>query len=102
MPLAVVPKQLSETQAGRNLDSLRIAAKSLLELADQPGVEDVVVNPDGMLWVNKTGAGFEFVRKYSQASLHSILLQIASSQGLDFNYRCPILETDFPGSGARV
>lgn len=100
--LAVVPNPSTDTQEQRNLHSLSVAAESLLKLADQPGVEDVVVNPDGTLWTNRTGVGFEFVRKFPPASTDAILRQIASFQGLEFNSRRPILETDFPGNGARV
>jgi len=93
---------VDDNQERRTLHSLNTAAEALLQLSDQPGVEDVVINPDNTLWVNRTGSGFEFVRKFPKEKTDSILRQIASAQGLEFHSRCPVLETDFPGNGARV
>lgn len=91
-----------DDQQSRKLSSLHAAAAELLGLADQPGVEDVVVNPDETLWVNTTGEGFKFVRRFPKRSTDAILRQIASIREMEFSSTCPILETDFPGNGARV
>jgi len=91
-----------ETQHSRRMRALSVSARELIELAGEKGVEDVVVNPDHSLWVNRTGEGFQFVRKVPEESIKSILLQIAFHQGFKFSTENPILETDLPENGARI
>jgi Flp pilus assembly CpaF family ATPase len=98
----VLTLQSSDSQEQRVLASLGSEARILLELVEQPRVEDVVVNPDGTLWINKTGEGFTQHGRFAQAKLEYVLRQIAHIQGLEFSSQHPVLETDFPGNGARV
>jgi type IV secretion system protein VirB11 len=91
-----------ETQASRRQTALRVSAGELLGLGAEKSVEDVVINPDGSLWVNRTGEGFRCLGQRPEAWVRAVLLQIAYEQGFEFNSQHPILETDIPDNGARI
>src|SRR5437879_4138986 len=90
----------AESQDSRWLDAIHKLAAPLTRLSRLPGVEDVVVNADRSLWVNRTGLGYRREEEFFQAA--SLLTKLASLRRTMFDHENPILETDMPVDGSRV
>lgn len=72
----------------------------LTHLADGR-TEDIVLNPDSMLWVKRIGEGFATVGEMPPAQAASALNTIAAWKGTVMNHERPILETELPLDGSR-
>ena len=72
----------------------------LAALADDR-TEDVVLNPDGRLWVNRQGAGWVRAGELSRTQALAAMGTIAAQRGTVINYDRPILETELPIDGSR-
>ena len=89
-------------QSGRVAEKLRRELGPLiLDLMDDPRTEDIVRNPDGLLWVCRLGEGFVQVGEMSAEQAYSAVGTIASCRGTVINHDHPILETELPLNGAR-
>jgi type IV secretion system protein TrbB len=73
----------------------------VLKLMEDDRTEDIVLNPDGTLWVYMLGQGFVEVGRMSEEQAHSVLATIASCRQTVINHDHPILETELPLNGAR-
>lgn len=69
-------------------------------LADER-TEDVVLNPDGWLWVNRQGAGWARIGELSSTQAQAAMGTVAAQRGTVINYDRPILETELPIDGSR-
>jgi type IV secretion system protein VirB11 len=65
------------------------------------GVEDVLLNADGRLWVKRTGSDYCEGGSLDAALAKSAMGTIASMQGTEITHDWPILETELPIWGAR-
>lgn len=74
----------------------------VFELLERKGTEDVVLNPDGKLWVKATGYPFRFVAEFTATTAMSAMLTIAHMAGVNLDANHPILETTLPFNGSRV
>lgn len=72
----------------------------LRALADER-TEDVVLNPDGRLWVKRQGEGLEVAGEMAPAQAQAAIGTIAASKGTVINYDRPILEAELPLDGSR-
>lgn len=63
--------------------------------------EDVVLNPDGHLWVNRQGNGWVRIGELSATQALSAMGTIAAQHKLAINRERPILETELPVDGSR-
>src|SRR5438552_1174881 len=72
----------------------------LSHLAD-PRTEDIVLNPDSLLWIKRLGEGFYPVGEVSLGQAASALHTIAAWRGTILNHDRPILETELPLDGSR-
>jgi Flp pilus assembly CpaF family ATPase len=72
----------------------------LRALADER-TEDVVLNPDGRLWVKRQGEGFELAGEMAPAQAQAAIGTIAARKGTVINYDRPILEAELPIDGSR-
>jgi type IV secretion system protein VirB11 len=72
----------------------------LLLLADER-TEDVLLNPDGRLWIKRLGEGFVHAGEMHPAQVASALSTIAAWRGTVLNHNNPILETELPLDGSR-
>ena len=68
----------------------------------QSDVLDVCVNPDGAMWVNRLGRGFEQEGVMATSDVTLLLSGIATEQGCELNATHPVLETTFPLTGDRI
>jgi type IV secretion system protein TrbB len=73
----------------------------VLGLMEDDRTEDIVLNPDGLLWVYRIGEGFVPVGQMSEEQAYSVVGTIASCRQTVINHDHPILETELPLNGAR-
>src|SRR2546426_917387 len=69
-------------------------------LAD-PRTEDIILNPDSILWIKRMGEGFIAAGEIPPAQAASALNTIAAWKGTNLNHERPILETELPLDGSR-
>src|SRR5579883_875898 len=86
----------------------RLETKLRRELGDQilaclndESTEDILLNPDGSLWVKRMGEGFSRAGEMSAPQTSSALNTIAAWRGTVLNHDHPILETELPIDGSR-
>jgi type IV secretion system protein VirB11 len=73
----------------------------ILRLLDDSLTEDILLNPDGSLWVKQMGKGFSRIGEMAAAQAASALGTIAAWRGTVLNHENPILETELPIDGSR-
>lgn len=73
----------------------------VLRLLDDNLTEDILLNPDGSLWVKRMGYGFSPIGEMPAAQAASALGTIAAWRGTVLNHERPILETELPIDGSR-
>ncbi len=94
--MAIEGEQASryETKLKRELGDIVLGA--LAEVA----TEDILLNPDGRLWVNARG-GFREIGRMSASSALAAIGTIAAWRGTTINHDNPVLETELPLDGSR-
>lgn len=71
-------------------------------LLDDPKVIEVMLNPDGCLWVDHLGEGRSYTGyKVAPANAERVIYLVASSTGAVCSADAPVLSAEFPGSGNR-
>ena len=73
----------------------------VLRLLDDNLTEDILLNPNGSLWVKRMGQGFSRIGDMPAAQAASALGTIAAWRGTVLNHEHPILETELPIDGSR-
>jgi Flp pilus assembly CpaF family ATPase len=91
---------------------VRLETKLIRELGDQvlsllndDRTEDILLNPDGVLWVKRMSEGFTRLSEVPPAQAASALSTIAAWRGTMLNHEHPILETELVdeiGCGGRI
>lgn len=79
----------------------RELGEQILRLLDDSLTEDLLLNPDGSLWVKQMGHGFSRIGEIPAAQAASALGTIAAWRGTVLNHERPILETELPIDGSR-
>lgn len=74
---------------------------TVLSALDDSRTEDIVLNPDGRLWVKRQGMGFAVAGEMLAAQAQAAIGTIAAQRGTVANYERPILETELPVDGSR-
>ncbi len=92
----------------QNEQSQRFEAKLKRELGDtvlgllaDDRTEDILLNPDSVLWTKRMGEGFMAVGQIPPAQAVSAMNTIAAWKGTVMNHDRPILETELPLDGSR-
>jgi type IV secretion system protein VirB11 len=92
----------------QNEQSQRFEAKLKRELGDtvlgllaDDRTEDILLNPDSVLWTKRMGEGFVAVGQIPPAQAASAMNTIAAWKGTVMNHDRPILETELPLDGSR-
>ena len=96
--LAVIPDEHQnrlETKLKRELGD------QVLALLSDDRTEDVLLNPDGALWVKRIAEGFIRLGDIPAPQASSALSTIAAWRGTVLNHEHPILETELPIDGSR-
>ena len=87
----------------RNLEKLRREMGEYVRNAmDDPQVIEIMLNPDGSVWVDKIGSGMEFICYMPDVQALQMLGTISHMVGTVINYHNPKVEGELPGDGSRV
>ena len=87
----------------RNLEKLRREMGTEIRNAmDDPSVIEIMLNPDGKVWIDKIGSGMEFLCHMSPVQALQMLGTVAHMLGTIINYHHPKVEGELPGDGSRV
>src|SRR3989442_3390438 len=89
-------RQRYDTKLKRELGAL------LLSHLRDPRTEDILLNPDSVLWIKRLGEGFSPVGEMASAQATSALNTLAAWKGVSVNHENPIIETELPFDGSRV
>lgn len=73
----------------------------VLRLLEDNLTEDILLNPNGSLWVKRMGQGCSRIGEMPAAQVASALGTIAAWRGTVLNHEHPILETELPIDGSR-
>jgi P-type conjugative transfer ATPase TrbB len=74
----------------------------IADLLEQADVTDVLLNPDGKLWVGRLGAGRSATgAELSPADAERIVRLIASHMGVEVHRERPMIEAELPETGER-
>src|SRR4051812_31248832 len=79
----------------------RELGETILGLLSDDRTEDIVLNPDSILWAKRMGEGFVRVGEMPPAQAASALNTIAAWKGTVMNHERPVLETELPLDGSR-
>jgi Flp pilus assembly CpaF family ATPase len=79
----------------------RELGEQVLHLLDDNLTEDILLNPNGSLWVKRMGQNFSRIGEMPAAQAASALGTIAAWRGTVLNHEHPILETELPIDGSR-
>lgn len=91
-----------EIQRKRLEEKLRRECGSLIiEALVDPHVIEIMLNPDGKLWVDVAGVGMQCIGEL-KGGAESILATSASMLNTSITYEQPILEGEFPLDGSRL
>ena len=87
----------------RNLEKLRREmGEEIRKAMDNPQVIEIMLNPDGKVWIDKIGSGMEFLCYMSAVQALQMLGTVAHMLGTVINYHNPVVEGELPGDGSRV
>jgi type IV secretion system protein TrbB len=79
----------------------RELGEQILRLLEDNLTEDILLNPDGSLWVKQMGHGFLRIGEMPATQAASALGTIAAWRQTVLNHERPILETELPIDGSR-
>lgn len=86
----------------RALDQIKLdLGTEALELLNDPSVIELMLNPDGNLWIDRLGKGMQQCGTLSSFSALSLMQTIATFHSRIINSESPILECEFPLDGSR-
>jgi len=74
---------------------------TLMTRLRDPLTEDIVLNPDGKLWVKSVGKSFQMFGTMPASQALSALGTLAAIKGTMIHHDQPVLETDLPIDGSR-
>lgn len=72
-----------------------------MDALENPDVIEIMLNPDGSLWIEKYGQDHDRIGEIPVAQGRLILSQVASGLNLTVNERNPIVEGEFPLDDSR-
>ena len=91
-----------QTSKARQTEALRRAlGVQILDFLGDPRVVEVMLNPDGTLWVERLGAGMERAGEVPAVQALTIINTVASMLDTVVTPECPILECELPLDGSR-
>ncbi|MDR2399295.1 MAG: P-type conjugative transfer ATPase TrbB [Endomicrobium sp.] len=86
----------------RLLDKLeRELGKHIIDSLNNDDVIEIMLNPDGCLWIEKFGVGMECLCEFSPENAKSFMGTVANCLDTVINGETPILEGELPYNGSR-
>ena len=94
---------LSIETRGRRRNMLRSAmGPAIVQALDEPEVVEILVNPDGCLWLDRQGAGRARAGVVlTPHEVDRIIRLVASYVRLEASQKCPIVSAELPETGER-
>src|SRR5207237_8322254 len=93
-------QELQQVTERRNEKLVRELGPLVASCLEDPRTEDVLLNPDGRLWVKPTHQDFAVVGSMLPAQALSAFGTIAAIRDTVINHDNPILETELPTDGS--
>ncbi|MES3041161.1 MAG: P-type conjugative transfer ATPase TrbB [Pseudomonadota bacterium] len=102
-PVFVIPVTLETTAIERRIRMLRTAMGPIISQAlEDPEVVEVLLNPDGSLWLDKLGSGRAPVGiSMTPADAERIIRLVAAHVRAEVHAGAPILSAELPETGER-
>src|SRR5258707_12340161 len=94
-------QELQQVTERRNEKLIRELGPLVSSCLQDHGTEDILLNPDGQLWVKRTREDFQIVGKMPPSQALSAFGTIAAIRDTVINHDNPILETELPTDGSR-
>src|SRR5260370_36804611 len=94
-------EELEQLTERRNAKLVRELGTLVASCLEDLRSEDVLLNPDGRVWVKRTHQDFEVVGSMLPAQALSAFGTIAAIRDTVINHDNPILETELPTDGSR-
>lgn len=73
----------------------------VVKFLEDPTVVEIMLNPDGCLWVEHLGSDIKYVGNMAASQAESLMATVASTLKTQINAKDPILECELPFYGAR-
>ena len=87
----------------RQHDMLKVALQPLIPYLEHPEVTEIMLNPDGKVWIHRIGQGMQCTRvTLTTTTAERIIRLIATSAGMEITPQQPWLAAKLPLWGARV
>ena len=94
---------MKDVVKNRKLEALRVALTPIIDFLDDPLIVEIMVNPDGKVWVDKVKVGMYFTDTVMPAEeIERIIRLLAAEMKTEVNENRPYLSAKVPGWGARV
>src|SRR6267378_243293 len=94
-------QELQQVTERRNEKLVRELGPLVASCLEDHHTEDILLNPDGRVWVKHTHQDFEVVGTMLPAQALSAFGTIAAIRDTVINHDNPILETELPTDGSR-
>ena len=79
----------------------REAGSHIMAALSDDSVVEILLNPDGKLWIERLGSGMSQTAYIESSTAESLIATVASYTALIANRESPILECEFPLDGSR-
>ena len=91
-----------ETTEKRTLEQIsRCAGNSLLAMLHHPKTVEIMLNPDGSMWVEQLGSKCQCFGEMNPSIAQALMQNIAGFYSKELTAENPILECEFPIDGSR-
>lgn len=84
-----------------NIKLRRELGPTVCNLLEDPKVQEIMLNPDGTLWVDRHGESMTVVGSMTPAQAESLMGTVASTLKTQITAQNPILECELPLDGSR-
>ena len=98
-----MPDVQESVTSERTLAMLRTAmGENIAQALDDPKVIEIMLNPDGHIWVDKIGVGrFDTDKSLTPREGERVVRLVASHINQDVTAKAPIISAELPGNGER-
>ena len=98
-----MPDVQESVTSERTLAMLRTAmGEDIAQALDDPKVIEIMLNPDGHIWVDKIGGGrFDTDKSLTSKEGERVVRLVASHINQDVTAKAPIISAELPGNGER-
>ena len=86
----------------RLMDNLRhVCGPLIMDALEDPQVVEIMLNPDGHLWIERYGKDHENIGEIPKHQAESIMYLVVSGLNIEVGPRQPVIEGVFPLDGSR-